>query len=73
MCCKLVFSVDLVVLDRSDVEANDLSWRHLELLVHSSLQVLVQQGLQLLVLLVQQASLFNQVLSVDQELIVITQ
>lgn len=60
-------------MTESDIEANDLSWWHLKLLINTSLQVLVQQSLQLLVLLVQQASLLNQVLSVDKKLIVLAQ
>ena len=54
----------------SNVEADHLCGRHLQLLVDSSLQVLVKQRLELLVLLVQKTSLFDQILTINQELIV---
>lgn len=40
-------------------------------MVHTCLQVLVQKGLQLLVLLVQEACLLNQVLALNQETVVL--
>lgn len=45
--------------------------RHLELLVDTSLQVLVEQRLELFVLLVEKTGLLDQVLSVHQHLIVL--
>lgn len=62
-----------MVLAQSDIEADDLSGWHLQLLIDASLQVLVQKSLKLFILLVKQASLLDQVLSVDQKLIVIAQ
>lgn len=57
----------------SNVESNDLSGRNLQLLVNASLQVLIQQCFQLFVLLIEQASLFDQVLTVHQKLVVLDQ
>ena len=57
----------------SDVEANDLSGGHLQLLIHTSLQVLIQQGLQLLVLLVQETGLLDEVLALNKHLVVLAQ
>ena len=54
-----------MALAQSDIEADDLSGWHLQLLIDTSLQVLVQKSLKLLILLVEQASLLDQVLSVD--------
>ena len=62
-----------MALAQSDIEADDLSGWHLQLLIDASLQVLVQKSLKLLILLVEQASLLDQVLSVDQKLIVVAQ
>ena len=54
----------------SNVEADNLSWWDLELLVDAGLEVLVQQCLQLFVLLVEKSGLLDQVLSVDKHLVV---
>ena len=62
-----------MALAQSDIEADDLGGWHLQLLIDTSLQVLVQKSLKLLILLVEQASLLDQVLSVDQKLIVVAQ
>ena len=45
----------------------------MELLVDSSLQVLIKQRLQLFILLVEQTSLFNQVLPINEHLVVFGQ
>ena len=58
--------VDLI----SDIETDDLSGWYLQLLVNTGLQVLVEQSFELLVLLIQQTCLFDEVLSVDKELVV---
>ena len=55
----------------SNVESNDLSGGHLQFLVDARLQVLIQQCLQFFVLLVKQTSLFDQVLTVHQKLVVL--
>ena len=57
----------------SNIEANDLGWGHLKLLIDTGLQVLVEQRLELLVLLVQQARLLDQILPVYQQLVVVAQ
>lgn len=57
----------------SDVKADDLGWWHLQLLVDSSLQILIQKGLELLVLLVQETGLFDQVLSLHEHLVVLAE
>ena len=62
-----------MALVQSDIEADDLSGWHLQFLIDASLQVLVQKSLKLFILLVKQACLLDQVLSVDQKLIVIAQ
>ena len=43
----------------------------MKLLIDASLQVLVEQSLEFLVLLVKKTSLLDQVLTVDQELVVL--
>lgn len=58
---------------RSDVQSDDLGGWDLQLLVDASLQVLVEKRLQLFVLLIEEAGLLDQVLSVDQELVVLAQ
>jgi len=50
-----------------------LGWWHLQIVVNASLKVLVQQGLELLVLLVQETGLFNQILSIDEKGVVLGQ
>jgi len=57
----------------SDIQADHLRGRHLQLLVDASLQVLVQQSFQFFVLLVKQASLLNQVLPLHKLLVVFAQ
>lgn len=57
----------------SVVKSDYLGWWNLELLIDTSLQVLVEQSLKLFVLLVKQSSLFDQVLSVHKHLIVLCQ
>ena len=47
-----------------------MSRRNLELLIDSSLQVLIQQRLELLVLLIEKTCLLNKVLSIHQHLVV---
>ena len=55
------------------VETNDLCRWDLEFLVDASLQILIEQGLKLFVLLVKKSRLLNQVLSVDKHLVVLSQ
>ena len=55
----------------SDIKTDDLSWWNLQLLIDSSLQVLIEQRFKLFVLLVQQTGLLDEVLAIDQHLIVL--
>ena len=55
------------------VQTDDLGGWDLEFLVDTSLQVLIEQCLKLFVLLVKKSSFFDQVLSVYQHLIVLSQ
>ena len=57
----------------SDVQSNDLGRRNLQLLVDTSLQVLIEKRLELFVLLIEETGLFDQVLSVDEQLVVLAQ
>lgn len=57
----------------SDVQSNDLGRWNLQLLVDTSLQVLIEERLELFVLLIEETGLFNQVLSVDKQLVVLAQ
>ena len=70
---SLFFMLPFLSGARSDVQSDDLSGWNLQLLVDTSLQVLVEKRLQLFVLLVEEASLLDQVLSVDEELVVLAQ
>ena len=58
---------------RSNIQADNLSRRHLKLLIDTSLQVLVEQSLKLFILLVKQTGLFNEILAINQELVVFLQ
>ena len=60
-------------LNQSNVEANNLSWRHLQFLVDSRLQVLVEQRLQLFVLLVEESGLLNEILTLHQLLVIVAE
>jgi hypothetical protein len=54
----------------SDVQADNLRGRYLQLLVDTSLQVLVQQSFQFFVLLVKQSGLLDEVLPLHKLLVV---
>lgn len=66
-CDKYILGVS------SDVEANNLGRRHLKFLIDAGLQVLIQQSLQFFVLLVEQARLFDQVLTFHKHLVVLAE
>jgi len=57
----------------SNIESNDLSGRHLQFLVNASLQVLVEKSLKLFILLIQQTRLLNQILTIDEQLVVLAE
>lgn len=57
----------------SNIETDDLGRGHLKFLIYASLQVLIQQRLQFFVLLVEQARLLDQVLTLDKHLVVLTE
>ena len=59
--------------DRSDIETNHLSGWDLEFLVHTSLQVLIEERLQFFVLLIQQAGLLNKILALNEHLVVLAE
>ena len=54
----------------SYVESDDLCWRHVKLVVNTSLEILVEQRLQLFVLLVEQACFLNEVLALHEQAVV---
>lgn len=56
---KLLLQGECVVLGVSVIQSDHLSRRDLEFLINTCLQILIQEGLQLFVLLVEQASFFN--------------
>ena len=55
----------------SYIKTNNLSRRYVKLMINTCLQVLIKQCLKLFVLLIQQASLLDQVLSVNQESVIL--
>lgn len=71
--CHLSVVRQFLLLDGSDVQADHLRGRHLQLLVNTGLQVLIQQRLKFFVLLVEQASLLNEVLPLNKLLVVLAQ
>ena len=56
---------------RSDVQSNDLSRGYLKFLVDAGLEVLVEEGLELFVLLVEHAGVFDQVLPGHEHCVVL--
>lgn len=69
---RMLFSVKSGTL-ASNVQSDDLGRRHLQFLVDTGLQVLVEQRLELFVLLIQKTGLLDEVLSIDEKLIVLAQ
>jgi hypothetical protein len=63
----------LFLIFASVVKSDHLSRWNLQFLINTSLQVLVQEGFKLFVLLVEKTSLFDQVLTVNKHLVVFQQ
>jgi hypothetical protein len=62
---KVIIIFENNIIIASNVKTDDLGRWHMELVIYTSLEILIQQGLKLLVLLVQEASLLNKVLSIN--------
>jgi hypothetical protein len=56
---KVIIIFENNIIIASDVKTDDLSRWHMELVIYTSLEILIQQGLKLLILLVQETSLLN--------------